>query len=261
MSWILLLRIVPVLCIVVSGTSLLLLVNVLPVSLEKRLFYKTRIISFYCKLILKLLGINLTVVGHEKIDRKENGLILSNHLSYVDIFLIASFIPAVFITSFDIKKFFLPGFVAQLGGSLFVERKSIAQLKKEIQNVADTLEKGFHVVLFPETTSTGGEHVLPFKSALIESVLHVRKPIIPLCLKYRRINDEPIGFKNRDAVFWYGNMDFLPHLVRLLSLRSIQVELVFMEKIEIKDHSTRKEISGQAYHRISQCYEDGKISK
>jgi 1-acyl-sn-glycerol-3-phosphate acyltransferase len=261
MSWILLLRIVPILCIVVSGASLLLLMNILPVSQEKRLFCKTRIISSYCKLILKILGIRLTVIRHEQYDKKQNYLILSNHLSYVDIFLIASFIPAVFVTSFDIKKFFLPGFVAQLGGSLFVERKSIAGLKREIWNVADTLKKGFHVVLFPETTSTNGERVLPFKSALIESVFEVRKPIIPLCLKYRRVNDEPVVFKNRNMVFWYGNMGFFPHLVKLMSLRSIQVELVVLEKIEVKDHTTRKEISEQAYQKISRCYEDGKVSK
>lgn len=245
--------------ILFSGISLLFCLNLLPLHKDKKLLITTKIIPPYCRVLLKTFRVKVDFVGFEDFERGKNGLIVCNHLSYLDIVVIYSFMPSIFITSFDIKRFALPGFLARLVGSLFINRKDVSGIKKEIRSIATTLEKGFTVVLFPESTSTDGEAILPFKSPLMKSAIDAEKPVIPLCIKYRKINNNPITAESRDLIFWYGNMGFFSHFFKFMSVSSIQVELVALGTIEPGSYSSRKELSDEAYKRISDCYQDARV--
>ena len=235
------------------------MLNLLPLHKDKKLFITTKIIFPYCRIILKILRVKVNFIGFEGFEKDKNGLIVCNHLSYLDIIMIYSFMPCVFITSFDIKNFALPGLLARLGGSLFINRKDVSGIKGEIKSISEILEKGFMVVLFPESTSTDGEAVLPFKSSLVKSAMDTKKPVIPFCIRYRKINNRPVTTENRDLIFWYGNMGFFPHFFKLMSVSSMHVELAALGTIEADNYSSRKELSDEAHKRISDCYQDARV--
>ena len=107
---------------------------------------------------------------------------MANHVSYVDILVIASRTPAVFITSVELKRTFPLGMLAWFGGSLFVERRSPAGLKQEISAIARTLQEGTSVVLFPEGTTFDGDHVRPFRSSLFTAAIRAAVPVQPVCI-------------------------------------------------------------------------------
>ncbi len=213
-----------------------------------------RITSLAAKLGLKLFNIRVSVKGKDKLSSlPQPCLVIANHLSYLDILIIASCLPSLFITSIELKKTFFLGLVSRMGGSLFVERRSKTKLLQEIENVAAVIKSGINVVLFPEGTSSNGDSVLPFKAALFSSATSAQVAVQPLCIKYHAIDDKPIDADNRDLAYYYGHLQFFPHLLKLLTLKSIDVQLTVLDSFT-PGAMTRKEIADRARAAIMECY-------
>ena len=214
-----------------------------------------RVSSFFSRLILRVLGVRVSVNHRERL-LNENGacLIISNHLSYIDVLVLCSLVPAVFVTSVELKHTAIIGLLARLSNSLFVERRSPAGLKREIEDIALVLGQGFPVVLFPEGTTSNGDRVHQFKHSLFDAAIATRSRILPICLRYTKINDRILTPHNRDKVFYYGGVTFFRHLPRLLSLSSIDVEVVPLAAITVQPNHTRKDLSTLAQSVISAAY-------
>lgn len=187
--------------------------------------------SYFCRRGLNVLGIRIKIKKNFSYDNNKTYLIVSNHLSYLDVLIIASIFPASFITSVEISKDIFLGSLAKLGGSVFIERRNKARLIKDLESVSRVLSKGFNVVLFPEGTSTNGETVLPFKKTLFRSAIYRGIEILPLYIHYISINETTVNRGNRDLIFWYGSMKFFPHFIKLLKLRKIDAELYILQSI------------------------------
>lgn len=206
--------------------------------------------SKLCRAGLKVMGISRKAEGANHL--KPGGrLIISNHMSYIDIMVYSAIRPAVFISSVEIEKTPFLGFVAKLGGTFFVERRNPKLIKLEIDRMSGLIEDGFNVVLFPEGTSTDGSEILPFRSSLLASASGVE--VVPACIRYEEINREPFSPENCDYVCWYGDMSFAPHLWGLLSAESISAGAVFFEPIS-SAVSDRKTITRTARSLISSAY-------
>jgi lyso-ornithine lipid O-acyltransferase len=186
-----------------------------------------------------------------------NFLIVSNHLSYIDVFIIFSIVPSVFIANSELKEEFLLGTLTRYGGGVFVERRNRTKLSEEIDLISDLLNDGFNVVLFPEGTTSNGDGVLPFKNPLMTAAMRSVVDIVPICVKYRRIDGEDINSTNREDIYYYGDARFFDHALRLLSHRSVDAEMEELKKIEVMPEHTRKELSNLAYDLISSAYLSG----
>lgn len=189
----------------------------------------TKLVSFYSQAFLLVLRIKPRFIGEEVLLKNPNHLIVSNHLSYLDILIISSKIPSAFVTSTDIKATPFLGQIVTLAGCLFVNRKNKNNLKHEIQELRKALESGLNVVVFPEATSTNGDEVIRFRHPLFESSIATEKPILPLTLNYHSISNEPVTTKNRDIVCWYGEMGFFSHFLKVLDQSEIQVKVHISE--------------------------------
>src|SRR5437764_10384856 len=97
-----------------------------------------------------------------------NGLLVCNHLSYMDILVLSSLTPAVFVAKREVKSWPVFGWFARLAGTLFVDCERRTQVGKVTNQIESVLNEGVLTILFPEGTSSGGETVLPFKSSLLE---------------------------------------------------------------------------------------------
>jgi len=226
----------------------------MPSSSKKRMLVVQNT-SFFARMTLRLLGIRVHVEHAELLHKSSGGqLIIVNHLSYVDVLVISSLMPAVFITSVEMKHTLLLGTLAKFGGSIFVERRKASGLKKEIESIAHVLCEGFSVVLFPEGTTSNGERVQPFKNSLFDSAIRAKSNIFPICLRYTKVNSRHITIDSRDSVFYYGDMTFCRHLPRLLALRSVDLEVHPLETIRIPARASRKALALEASNAINRAY-------
>ncbi|MEK7780789.1 MAG: 1-acyl-sn-glycerol-3-phosphate acyltransferase [Verrucomicrobiota bacterium] len=150
------------------------------------------------------------------------GLLVSNHLSYLDILVLVSLTPAVFVSKSEVKNWPVFGWFASLAGTLFVDRTRRSDVTRMNALIENSLAAGNVVVLFPEGTSWNGNEVLPFKSSLLEPVVGTRHPISVGFLQYSLADGDPAN----DVCYW-ADMTFFPHLVKLMTKREIQAQVRF----------------------------------
>ncbi|MDD5132728.1 MAG: lysophospholipid acyltransferase family protein [bacterium] len=222
---------------------------------KKKYRYLLKNTSFYSFLTLEALNIKIQLSGQGRLLlRQDNFLLVSNHLSYLDILVISSLFPGIFISSNEVKNTLLLGTLARLAGALFVERRNKTTIKQDINTIQSFLAAGFNVVLFPEGTSSNGEKVLPFKSTLLKAATTTDTDILPVCLKYEYVNGQVINKDNRDLVYYYGDMGFTRHFLRLFTIKSIEVRLEVLAPVTTKGSISRREITQTSFKAIYKAY-------
>lgn len=169
------------------------------------------------KRMLAALEIDIRVSG----SMPQNGLLVCNHLSYVDVLLIASQGRVVFVAKSDVRKWPLIGKLLETSGTILAERGRPLTAPNTVTCIRSSLEKGMTVVLFPEGTSSDGSSVLPFKPALLQAALDVGAFVTPAAISYQVIG----GNAAHDVCYW-GDAVFLPHLIRLARLKEIKANLM-----------------------------------
>lgn len=228
-------------------------ISILPVNAKRKRCYAMHTSSCFARPILAVLGTRIHLKHPERL-KKNSCLIISNHLSYIDIFVLSSLIPSVFVTSIELKNTGLLGTIAKCAGSIFVERRKATDLKREIDDIAFALGQGFPVVLFPEGTTSNGDRVMQFKKSLFASAVAAQAEVLPVCLRYTRINNARLTPENRDAVFYYGGVTFSAHVPRLLSLKSVDVEVIPLKPIKALSSHSRKDLAAMTHEAISAAY-------
>lgn len=202
----------------------------------------------YTALVCKLYNIKIEV--EQSVNFHENGLIVGNHMGFIDILVMHSLTKALFVTSHEMRETPLLGLITEMAGCLFVERRNKANILGELKNIIDALGDGFDVTLYPEATSHNGEEVLPFKRTLLTAAAAAGKPIIPYCFNFKSLDGEPFSLKNRDQVCWYGDMTFFPSLLRAMSVKEIVVEVTFLEAYYPKMEEERGVVADEIRRRI-----------
>lgn len=169
--------------------------------------------------VLRVVGVKVTVIGVPP----QDALIVSNHVSYLDIPLIASQVDAVFVAKAEVAEWPLVGTVCRGFDTIFIDRNS----KRDVVTVGEEMEArlaaGLGVVFFPEGTSSNGERVLAFKPSLLEVAARDGLPVYWAAVRYRVPDSEP---PVTESVGW-GDVPFLPHVRGLLKLSEIFAEVTF----------------------------------
>jgi lyso-ornithine lipid O-acyltransferase len=172
--------------------------------------------SNYYRVLCALLRIHVRVVGEPVRDRA--ALFVSNHVSWADIVVIGSLAPVAFVAKSEVADWPLVGLTARLQRTVFVDRARRHQTGDAIAEIVKRLASGTSVVLFAEGTSSDGNRVLPFRSALIGAVKEAGSRaesgilIQPMSLCYTGLHGMAMGRRHRLLAAWYGDLDFLPHI-------------------------------------------------
>ena len=146
----------------------------------------------------------------------QTGLLVCNHLSYLDIIVLSSIRPCVFVAKRDVAAWPLFGWLARAAGTIFVDRKNRFCSPAVVDCVRETISNGEVVVLFAEGTSSDGSTVLPFKSALLESAVQLRCPVATAAISYA-LDHGSVA----DEVCYWRDMTLVPHLLNLFFKREI----------------------------------------
>ncbi len=173
---------------------------------------------------------------------KQGTLLVSNHISWLDIIVIGQYLPGFFVAKSDILNWPVIGYLAKQGGTIFIRRGD----KKHVRNTAEKmvwlLKQNSNIVAFPEGTTTRGAEVLHFHASLFQSALLTQSAVQPVALQYR-------GVAKVHAPF-VGDDGFIPHLIRILSLDKIEVRLSFLPVIN-SSGKNRHAVSLEARDMIS----------
>lgn len=172
-----------------------------------------------------------------------NGLLVCNHLSYLDVLVLAALTPSRFVAKSEVRQWPVFGWFARLAGTIFVDRGKPSRAARSADEIAAALRGGALVVLFPEGTSSGGETVLPFKSSLLEPATRLACALTAGVIAYELAD----GDVSKEVCYW-RDMTLVPHLVNLLSKRAIRASVGFTE---LRQASTsRKELARQLHSEV-----------
>lgn len=223
----------------------------------KRRRWRVRWSSWIAPAFLAALGIRVHVYGDAGCPARggPGRLRVSNHVSDVDAVILNALSPSVFVTSREMEQGFWTGLISRAGGCVFVDRTSPAGLREEIRRIAALLRAGENVVLFAEGTSTNGEALKPFKSPLFTAAIDAGADIEPVALRYVKVRGEPLNERNRDLVFYYGDMSFGGHLLRLMEAAPVDVAAHVGATLSSASLSDRKGLAAETQRRISALLE------
>lgn len=151
-------------------------------------------------------------------------LLVSNHLSYVDVVVFASQVDCLFVAKKNVESWPIIGSICRSFGTLFIDRRNRRDLSRVNAEIAQALEDGRGVILFAEGTSSNGSSVLTFRSSLLEAAAGRLFPVSYAAVSYRVLADDPPASM---SVCWWGDMTFGSHFAELLRLRRIEATVSF----------------------------------
>ncbi len=197
------------------------------------------ITQFVCRGALRIIGLPLRAVGRPMTAR---GPIVANHCSWLDIFAINACARVYFVAKSEVAGWGGIGWLARATGTVFINRAG-REARDQTALLKGRLRAGHRLVLFPEGTSTDGQRVLPFKTALFEALFHddLALWVQPVSVVYHA----PEGVDPR-FYGWWGDMDFGPHLLQVLAAsRQGCAEIVFHDPVAVSEFEGRKALSAR----------------
>jgi 1-acyl-sn-glycerol-3-phosphate acyltransferase len=194
------------------------------------------------------LGIKITYKG--KISRDRPLMIVSNHVSWLDILVLGASAPLVFIAKSEVRDWPVFGVLAKLQRSVFIERHRRGKTGEQVSTIAQRMKQGDVVVLFPEGTTSDGNFILPFKSALFgaaqsaqEGMTSSQLTIQPVCIAYCSAHGIPLGRAARHLAAWPGDVPLLPHVGDIIAEGSLGIEITFSPPLAFEHPMKRSEIA------------------
>ncbi|PCK00226.1 MAG: 1-acyl-sn-glycerol-3-phosphate acyltransferase [Zetaproteobacteria bacterium] len=206
------------------------------------------------KAICTIFSIKVKVIGTP--NKSHQTIYISNHISYLDIPVLGSVIPASFVAKKDVASWPVFGFLSKLQQTAFISRNR-ADADKGRQALNAMLEQNKSLIIFAEGTSTDGREVLPFKSSLFSIALQDNLPDIlvqPITIKMKTINQKEISTQfDRDLYSWHLNMDtpLGTHLWRFAKNQGAEISLTFHTPIKAQDYSDRKTLAKACHNTVS----------
>jgi lyso-ornithine lipid O-acyltransferase len=191
--------------------------------------------------VVSILALKIKTVG--KVSPARPLLLVANHASYIDVFVIGSKVPVSFTPKREVRSWPVIGFLCVLADCVFVERKP-SQMQEAREEMQERLDMGKVLCIFPEGTTNDGLHVKPFKSGFFSLAENFNLPVQPVTITYTHINDQPIPDSLRDHVAWVGEATFFGHFLRLLGYQSISLTIQYHTPQLLEDFEDRKALSG-----------------
>lgn len=195
----------------------------------------------YCRLMLRCLGVRITTSGGP-IRNLRGVLVVSGHVSWVDIFVIGAVLPGSFVARADLIEWPALGFVARLLKVIPIERTSLRRLPEVVRTVADRLAAGQTVVAFPEGTTWCGLGYGRFRPAMFQGAIDAGRPVQPLRLTYHHRDGQPSTIPA-----FIGNDSLLASVRRVITARRtvchVQVKSLQLPGTDRRDLASRCEFA------------------
>ena len=230
-----------------------LLVHILVGLLLTLLFFRfmpwsarQSIIRIWSRVLLMVLGVRLNVVS-APVRLPMRGMLVSNHTSWVDIFVANSIQPTRFIAKSEIKKWPLLGTLVSSVGTLYVERGNRHMISKTNKEITHAAENGDLIGLYAEGTTTDGTYLLPFKSNLFQPAIDNALHIYPLGVTYSK------GGRHSNVASYIGDMSMLGSFWQLATSIGLTANVHYCPIIPAAQFTHRQELATATQEAVSRA--------
>ncbi|MCB8840814.1 1-acyl-sn-glycerol-3-phosphate acyltransferase [Aurantimonas sp. VKM B-3413] len=247
------LRVVAVAAVLVTMTLVLWPLQIVAIARDWRL--ARRLPHIWHLVACRMAGIRLHIVGTPA--RRRPLLIAANHQSWSDIMVLGRVMPLSFIAKAEVRSWPAFGLLARLQRTVFVEREARRRTGHQANMIAERLSSGDAMVLFAEGTTSDGNEVLPFKTALFGAAQlalaaseAAEVAIQPVAIAYTHANGLPLGRYFRPMAAWPGDVGLGPHLLAFLKEGAVDVTVAFGEPLIFSERSNRKAVARECEESV-----------
>ena len=199
-------------------------------------------IRAYSRKLLAICGVSLEQQG----EALEHALVVANHVSWLDIFVINSLHPCRFVAKSEIRDWPLLGWLVAQAGTVFIARGSRRDLRHTFKGIVANLEQGERVAFFPEGTTAAQGSLLPFHANLFEAAIDAGVMVQPYALEYLDAGGAP-----HPSVEYIGDMSFAASIVAILSGDAVRARLVCLPAQDARG-AHRRELAAAAQQAVAQ---------
>ncbi|MEO6353581.1 MAG: lysophospholipid acyltransferase family protein [Burkholderiaceae bacterium] len=197
--------------------------------------------------LLSICGVQLEVQHHANGQRLPHAMVVANHVSWLDIFIINAHQPCRFVAKADVRDWPLIGWLSSKAGTVFLARGNRRDVKRIYAGLVAAVQAGERVAFFPEGTTTEQGQLLPFHANLFEAAIEAAVPVQPYALRYLDASGAP-----HPAVAFLGDMSFAQSISAILKARQIRAELVLLPVIETAG-AHRRELAHASRSAVAQA--------
>lgn len=194
----------------------------------------------------RVLGLDIQISGTPYF---QSAVLVSNHISWLDIVAIAATTPVTFVSKSDLQHWPIVGKLAEATGTIFIKRGSLFAIHKTLGHLGEIMDLGRKTVFFPEGTTTRGESVSKFNSGLFESANSAQCPVQPIAISYFQR-----GKADYEIAPYVDDDHFMVHLWNLFRVGKLQVQLDFLDEIPANTYS-RQGLAVHCQNRIAEMLE------
>lgn len=207
-----------------------------------------RLPHLWHRIASRITGIRVRVRGGPALGRPL--LLVSNHQSWADIVALGAAMPLSFIAKEEVRGWPAFGWLARLQRTVFVARERRGETGRQTDTIGARLASGDVMVLFAEGTTSDGNGVLPFRTALFGAAQaslrasgRTEVTVQPVAVAWTRVHGMPLGLFHRPLVAWPGDVPLVPHLPNVLREAAFDVEVVFGEPFAFAPGDDRKALA------------------
>jgi len=203
--------------VTLSIYSFILFTNLFYKNKAKKITRSIAIRRIIIRISHYILGSKITVYGKEP---TLSGLIISNHRSYFDSLVILKYILAYPIAKREVASWPLIGIVCKTTGVIFIDRENNTDKEKILNDIRSVLENGFSILNTPEGTTHIEPTTIDFKPGAFYLAAQLDKPVIPIAIDYKNLEDA-----------WIGNDTFLPHFLKSFGKWRTEIKLSYLDPV------------------------------
>lgn len=244
--------------LVVSLTVLLIgvVVNLVGLMTPRHLSHaRADIQRVWARLICSILGLRIVSRHPSGLSPTQRGFfVVSNHISYLDIVVLAATLPAAFLSKHEVRGWPLLGWLATLAGTVYVDRAAKRSALGALEDIEERLSHGVNVIVFPEGTTSDGCQVLPFKSTFFDLPARLMIPVLPVAVRYLSVDGDLLSAQTCSPVAWCGDAPLGPSVWRVLGMQRIEVRVTGSLPIVAESGSDRKALARAAQAEVGTSY-------
>tara|TARA_R110001599_G_scaffold64023_3_gene179105 strand:- start:739699 stop:740490 length:792 start_codon:yes stop_codon:yes gene_type:complete len=185
--------------------------------------------------LLTILRVNIEMQRSAGVDIEASGLVVANHVSWLDIFIINTVSPCRFVAKADVRDWPVIGWLCDKGGTIFIARGKQREVRRVYQGLVDGLKDNERIAFFPEGTTAKQGALLPFHASLFEAAIEAQRPVQPCALRYV----DSHGNLHHAADF-VGDMSFVESVLTIIRSGSMTAQLIVLPAIESEGEHRRE---------------------
>lgn len=197
--------------------------------------------------LLAIFRINLKVSYGPGAVPALRSLIVANHVSWLDIFVINALHPCRFVAKADIRSWPLLGWLSARSGTIFISRGRVRDVRRIFQDLVQSIRNGERIAFFPEGTTAAQGGLLPFHANLFEAAIDADVPIQPMALRYF-----DTGGQLAEQANFIGDTSFVESILAILKGGPLEAELIVLPPIDSKE-AHRRTLAAAAQAAISRA--------